>query len=276
MASNGASFFTHYWTNRTWDQERHNPTPEAPLVSNLFLKSGVRPGDYIYAVTIRNGELYVAEPLRVKEVLDAKAASRRFKSGHPWDASDHVLTEPGGPNAFDGPVPLSIVRKLRFGHGLKPLAFKKGTHQLDGQTLRGVRRMSPESAHLLNSYLKLPGIGKRTHAHASRLLEGAAFETRIDRQERNKVARNACIAIHGYACFGCKRTMESIYGAIGRNLIHVHHIKPLSSHRRTRRVDPAKDLVPVCPNCHAIIHRNATPLPIEELQELLRRQEQSV
>ncbi|WP_444659086.1 hypothetical protein ACRQV7_00760 [Caproiciproducens sp. R2] len=32
-------------------------------------------------------------------------------------------------------------------------------------------------------------------------------------------------------------------------------------------VDPIEDLEPVCPNCHAMLHRTAPPLSIEELKK---------
>lgn len=43
-----------------------------------------------------------------------------------------------------------------------------------------------------------------------------------------------------------------IYGVSG--IIHVHHLKPLHESIGIGIVDPSRDLVPVCPNCHAVIH----------------------
>jgi len=34
----------------------------------------------------------------------------------------------------------------------------------------------------------------------------------------------------------------------------VHHLVPISKIGKKYRVDPIKDLRPVCPNCHAVIH----------------------
>ena len=36
-------------------------------------------------------------------------------------------------------------------------------------------------------------------------------------------------------------------------------------------VDPQIDLVPVCPNCHAIIHSESPPLPVDAVRKLLLR-----
>lgn len=43
-----------------------------------------------------------------------------------------------------------------------------------------------------------------------------------------------------------------MYGISG--IIHVHHLAPLHESTGVREVDPEKDLIPVCPNCHAAIH----------------------
>ena len=49
---------------------------------------------------------------------------------------------------------------------------------------------------------------------------------------------------------------ETKYGKIGRDFIHVHHIDFISSKGGNKhKVDPISDLIPVCPNCHAMLHR---------------------
>lgn len=44
------------------------------------------------------------------------------------------------------------------------------------------------------------------------------------------------------------------YGPEFKNLIQVHHIVPIHTIGADYRVDPGKDLIPVCPNCHMILH----------------------
>jgi 5-methylcytosine-specific restriction protein A len=65
--------------------------------------------------------------------------------------------------------------------------------------------------------------------------------------------------------------MERVYGELGREFIHVHHITPLSELGGPAPVDPAKDLVPLCPNCHAIVHRRRPPYTLDELRKALGR-----
>jgi 5-methylcytosine-specific restriction protein A len=64
-----------------------------------------------------------------------------------------------------------------------------------------------------------------------------------------------------------------MYGEIGRGFIHVHHVVPISSIGESYKVDPAKDLVPVCPNCHAMLHRGkgGKVLTVEELRAKIKK-----
>ena len=62
---------------------------------------------------------------------------------------------------------------------------------------------------------------------------------------------------------------ESLYGEIGRGFIHVHHLVPISSIGESYDVNPATDPVPVCPNCHNMLHKKEPPYTIEELKKML-------
>ena len=87
----------------------------------------------------------------------------------------------------------------------------------------------------------------------------------VNAYERDPAARSACIKKHGLRCAICKMTFEQRYGSIGRSFIHIHH------KRRTPRIDPIKDLIPVCPNCHAMLHTQKPPLGIDELQLIFQQ-----
>jgi len=67
----------------------------------------------------------------------------------------------------------------------------------------------------------------------------------------------------------CGFNFEVAYGPLGEDFIHVHHIVPIGTVGAEYSVDPVKDLIPVCPNCHAMIHRVNPPLVIEQLKEIL-------
>ena len=101
--------------------------------------------------------------------------------------------------------------------------------------------------------------------------EGKRAVVKTERIERSAKARRECIKAYGYACSVCGMTFESVYGRISPPYIEVHHLKPFGGSKKERRVDPVKDLRPVCPNCHAMLHRGA-PYKIETLRGMLRRE----
>ena len=72
--------------------------------------------------------------------------------------------------------------------------------------------------------------------------------------ERNPEARKRCLELKGETCSVCEFNSEESYGVKG--IIHVHHIRPLFelAAGESANTDPDKDLYPVCPNCHALIH----------------------
>lgn len=100
--------------------------------------------------------------------------------------------------------------------------------------------------------------------------EGAYKTIKVNKFERNIQARRECLKFHGTACKCCGFNFESVYGDLGKDFIHVHHIKPLSEIKEEYVVDPINDLIPVCPNCHAMIHRKIPALTISEVKKVLK------
>jgi hypothetical protein len=99
--------------------------------------------------------------------------------------------------------------------------------------------------------------------------EGSRFEVAASVVERNPQARDACLLHHGYRCSVCDMDFGERYGQLGKGFIHVHHLSPLAGVTAPRLVDPKLDLIPVCPNCHAMVHQTRPPLTIEELKSVL-------
>jgi Predicted restriction endonuclease len=99
--------------------------------------------------------------------------------------------------------------------------------------------------------------------------EGAIKSVTVNTFERNAAARRKCLEYHGYGCCVCGFNFEEQYGEIGRKYIHVHHIIPIAEVRKSYILNPVEDLVPVCPNCHAMLHSVKPALKIEELKQLL-------
>jgi hypothetical protein len=99
--------------------------------------------------------------------------------------------------------------------------------------------------------------------------EGAVSYVKVNAYERNAAARQACVKHHGASCAVCGFNFGATYGEVGAGFVHVHHLKPLASVKKGYEVDPINDLRPVCPNCHAMLHRRTPPFSVEELAALV-------
>jgi putative restriction endonuclease len=101
--------------------------------------------------------------------------------------------------------------------------------------------------------------------------EGSAHIVFTTVFERDPMLRKQALTMHGYTCFGCGFNFEERYGMHGRGFIHVHHLKPLHSLGSRQPVNPETDMIPVCPNCHCMIHRRKHhTLSLNELRNLIR------
>jgi hypothetical protein len=105
-------------------------------------------------------------------------------------------------------------------------------------------------------------------------VEGAMKEVVSNQYERNREARKKCLEANGTACKICGFDFGKTYGPEFAGMIEVHHIVPISSIGKDYVVDPIHDLIPVCPNCHMLLHSKKgggvyTP---DEVRAMLERQ----
>ena len=83
--------------------------------------------------------------------------------------------------------------------------------------------------------------------------------------ERSQRLRNAAIEHFSHngiiVCDCCGFEFNSFYGEnFGKSCIEIHHLKPIfqyASMSLVQTIDSAlRNLLPVCPNCHRVIHKN--------------------
>jgi len=109
---------------------------------------------------------------------------------------------------------------------------------------------------------------------AEKYTEGSKKQIVVNAYERNSKARQACIEIHGTCCIICGFDFGEVYGEEFTGKIHVHHIKPLAEIDDEYEVDPENDLVPVCPNCHMILHSKKEAYSLDEVKIFLRHNQE--
>jgi 5-methylcytosine-specific restriction protein A len=102
------------------------------------------------------------------------------------------------------------------------------------------------------------------------LYEGAKKQITVNSYERNLKARQECIKHYGNKCCVCETDFEQVYGIIGKDFIHVHHLKEISDIVNTYIINPIDDLRPVCPNCHSMLHQRKPCFTIDELTSMMK------
>lgn len=104
--------------------------------------------------------------------------------------------------------------------------------------------------------------------------DGTGKKTFINTYERNPTARKECIRINGAKCAICGFDANEVYGSDYEGKIQVHHIIPIHKMNERYTIDPGKDLIPICPNCHMIIHSkiNGKEISVEELKTKIQKQ----
>lgn len=106
-----------------------------------------------------------------------------------------------------------------------------------------------------------------------KVIEGHKLTVQVNKYERSSVARKNAIQYHGCKCSVCGIDFEDVYGEVGKGFIHIHHKIPLHTIGSDYCVDYKEDLIPVCPNCHAMLHReeNGKYLTVEELKKRINK-----
>lgn len=146
---------------------------------------------------------------------------------------------------------------------------KKGSEFISHQARDGLRKAGFECADLSRVL--------EADFNPEQLREGSVRETTQVRRERNPVARALCIEHYrnknngNLLCTVCDFSFAVFYGPLGEGFMHVHHLDPISEARSSRIVSPEFDLVPVCPNCHSMIHRGGENRSIAEMRRIVNR-----
>ena len=104
------------------------------------------------------------------------------------------------------------------------------------------------------------------------LPEGAKTTVTVNRYERSPANRAACLSLQGSTCIACGFSFETTYGDLGAGYAEVHHVVPVSQMNGSYRIDPSRDLVPLCANCHAMVHRIEPPMDVKSLRDLIGKQ----
>lgn len=192
--------------------------------------------------------------LRVIRNNDGEIFSRDFSVGHRFNTYNGLLVEMVSLNPNGGSVDFGyylIVREVTKS-GLGKKTDISAQNQIDKLYFNQDLTIEVISSHEVSD--------KNTYA------EGAVKQVLVNKYERDPKAREECIKYYKCVCNICGFDFSKYYGAYGEGFIEVHHIKPLHQIKASYVVDPIRDLIPVCSNCHSILHRGKDPLTVAELK----------
>ncbi len=108
------------------------------------------------------------------------------------------------------------------------------------------------------------------------ITEGAVKTTQAKIRERSSKLRNAAIEHYSHDgvidCNACYFNFENKYGELGEGYIEIHHTKPLYTRMEEalRIEDALEHVIPLCANCHRMVHRKKEPISIENLKEHIK------
>lgn len=193
--------------------------------------------------------------------MDGKTVAKRWK----LDVRQARYSEWGNWYSKLTEFPAALVDKS--GYLLVP---NEGALQQDGIHITKQINV-PRGIASLPSYIRmLADIPEEVVSSADRaFIEGSVEKVLVNRYERDPRARKKCIEHHGAICAACRTNMAALYGDEFEGFIHVHHIVPLSDIAKEYQVDAVADLRPLCPNCHAVVHRFNPPLSVEQVRQRL-------
>jgi len=153
--------------------------------------------------------------------------------------------------------------------------YKECPHLQIGQDInipKGISAIPSYVQIVISGKEYIPSISEKSEIKEDEVyFEGKEKRTKLTRYERDAKARKKCLGHYGLNCRACGFNFEICYGEMAQGMIEVHHLIPISETKNEYEIDPIKELQPVCPNCHAVIHRRNPPFKIEEIREMIAR-----
>lgn len=191
----------------------------------------MRKGDTIY---VKQGPMIIGKGIVIGDYRFDSSLSFLDRYGIPWSHQRPVMWD----------ASFTPVRVLL---GSEPLTVKL-LSPADIQSLRSARTKAVRRAEAIDA------------------AEGKAYIAEITFRSRNRSLVEAKKTGSEMRCEICGFSFSEKYGPLGKGYIIAHHIRPISFGPTRTRLD---DVVLVCANCHAMIHRRRPPLSPNELRRRL-------
>lgn len=260
------SSFLLTWNPDRWERDEADLRREVELTASGrrvlgrwavgVRRRGIDPGDRVYLLRQRSDRGLVASGIATSDVMWADHWDDSGRQTTYVDVEWDVVLPP------DDPLPIGLL--------------KSTVPQVPWDRLQGSGVRVPSEAERLLEDVWRNHVGQALVNFPEELLgtrryvEGAVARVEVNRYERDRAARQACIDHWGTSCVVCGFHFEAAYGQLGRGFVNVHHLTELSTLGADYELDAISELRPVCPNCHAMLHRKIPALTIAQLRRRLR------
>jgi hypothetical protein len=222
---------------------------------------GVAAGDRLFICASERSELYLLGAIEVQRTQTIRANQLRREYGRYQAAGFSVF----GPFQM---LPLRARKwRIRFN---SPADRLKRTATI-GYQLQKHRELAEESAKMLASLLRTKRQSFRNNMQLEKVAfkkEGRQLAAGGSTRERDPKLRMAALQRYGYACKICGFRFEKHFGDF-KDCIEIHHLDPVGLRKTPSRTELDR-VVPLCPNCHRVIHRNENPSDWKAIAEAYR------
>jgi len=260
----------------TWNPNR-SPEPEMPRLANQTAAGKTVLGRWSCGNTkqIKTGDRVFLIRLGVvpKGIVGSGWAAKPSYFDEHWDAQKRAEGKRGlfvicewervlNPTID---VPLSIKKLPLWNTGQKGWMPQSSGVQIPSQIVN-------ELEHLWSQHIGASSLGAVFADDGITALEGEERIAWIRHRKREQKLRGAKLKQAReknrgrLLCevLGCGFDFEKVYGELGKDFAHIHHLKPIAD-RSSPSLTRLDDLAIVCANCHAMIHKGGKCRPLENL-----------
>ena len=151
------------------------------------------------------------------------------------------------------------------------------SHFLESKAYKELSKMKINIEGVDKATLK-PSVPSSPKSKEREMTEGEKIHVEFEVAHRNQALRQACIDKYGYQCQCCGMNFADMYGEeLGNSFIEVHHLKMISTYDESKPNDYVENLVPLCSNCHSMIHHGKNgPLSLRELREAYKGEKKEI
>lgn len=99
----------------------------------------------------------------------------------------------------------------------------------------------------------------------------SSLKRHVVKERSAKIIKAFKAQLTDFSCSICGFSFENVYGALGAGFIEAHHTIPIATLTAQTKIS-ISDLVPVCSNCHRMLHRSNPPLSMKKLHKVMQKQ----